>query len=295
MSRPVPALDVGGTHVCAALVDPDTWRVVGDLARAELDAAGEADDILDAIAGAGAVIDAPAESVWGVAVPDPFDYDTGVARFAGVGKFESLAGVDVGAALRALLPHAAGVRFGNDGDAFALGEHLAGAGAGARRLVGLTLGTGVGSGWLVDGAVVTTGPGVPPGGNVRELSVDGAKLERSFSRRAIRRAFAAAGGDPAADVAAIAAAGQAGDARAESVLRLAADALGRALAPSLSRFAPDVVVVGGAMAGSWPLLQPWVRAGYTSVVADPPPTRVAAAGDRAGLIGAAARVVSPPR
>jgi predicted NBD/HSP70 family sugar kinase len=295
VSRSVPVLDVGGTHVCAALIEPDTWTVVGDVARADLDATGEADDILDAIAAAGSVIDAPVGSVWGVAVPDPFDYDAGVAQFAGVGKFDALAGVDVGAALRALLPGAAGFRFGNDGDAFALGEHLAGAGAGARRLVGITLGTGVGSGWLVDGAVVTDGPGVPPGGNVRELSVDGADLERSFSRRAIRRAYTEAGGDPAADVATIAAGASRGDAAAEAVLRHAADALGRALAPSLARFAPEVVVVGGAMAESWSLLHPWFRAGYTSVATDPPPLRVAAAGDRAPLIGAAARALSAPR
>ncbi len=78
-------------------------------------------------------------------MPGPFDYPTGVGRFAGVGKFESLAGVDVGAGLRERLTgRAERLCFLNDADAFAIGEYRAGAARGHQRVVCLTLGTGWG-------------------------------------------------------------------------------------------------------------------------------------------------------
>src|SRR5581483_6889667 len=98
----VPVLDVGGTHVSAALVDPDGWQVIA-ADRFALNADASSDAILGRFAQAAQSLDAPAGSTWGVAMPDPFDYERGIGRFEGVGKLAALRGVDVGAALRARL------------------------------------------------------------------------------------------------------------------------------------------------------------------------------------------------
>ena len=58
------------------------------------------------------------------------------------------------------------VRFLNDADAYLLGEVGAGAAKGFGRAVGLTLGTGIGSAFAVDGRLVTPGPGVPKDGEI---------------------------------------------------------------------------------------------------------------------------------
>jgi glucokinase len=55
------------------------------------------------------------------------------------------------------------VRFLLDSAAFLLGEIGAGEARGVERAVGITLGTGIGSAFAVDGQIVTEGPGVPPG------------------------------------------------------------------------------------------------------------------------------------
>lgn len=280
---PIPVLEVGGTHVSAALVEPGTWTVA-TTTRLDLDPAADADTLLDRFAAAAADVAPDTAATWGVAMPDPFDYDHGIGRFEGVGKFESLNGVDVRAGLRSrLTPEPSHVAFLNDADAFALGEWTAGAVKDVPRCVGITLGTGIGSGWLVDGQIAD--PGNPPGGRAHRLHVDGRPLEDVVSRRAIRRAFAAAGGDAAADVREITEAAQRGDERAAEVIARSFRALGAALAPVLDDFAADLVVVGGSMAASWRFYEPFVRdgAGATGL----PDTVLAAHPHTAPLIGAA--------
>jgi glucokinase len=279
----IPVLEVGGTHVSAALVRPDTWAVTATT-RLDLDPAADADTLLDRFAAAAAELDLPSACAWGVAMPDPFDYERGVGRFEGVGKFESLNGIDVRAGLRCRLrPEPTNVAFLNDADAFALGEWTAGAAKDATRCVGVTLGTGIGSGWLVDGRVVD--PGNPPGGRAHRLHVAGRPLEDVVSRRAIRRAFADAGGDPGADVREITAAAQHDDRRAEQVVGTAFRALGAALGPVIAAFRADIVVVGGSMAASWQYYQPFVDDGAGMSVW--PKTAQAAHPDTAPLVGAA--------
>jgi glucokinase len=207
-----------------------------------------------------------------------------MALFEGVGKFGALHGVDVGDALRRQIsPRPASVRFLNDADAFVLGEWSHGAARGVARCAGLTLGTGIGSGWLVDGAVVD--PGDPPGGRIHRLSVSGHPLEDTVSRRGIRRAYAAAGGSATADVREIADLARGGDGRARRVLDDAFVTLGRVVGSCLSGFRADVLVIGGSMAASWDLLAPAFRAGAEGTGL--PEIRLAADSAHAPLVGAA--------
>jgi glucokinase len=285
----VGVLDVGGTHATAAHIDVQTWRLTGTPIRVGIDAHGSATDLLDGIAGAATGTD---ESTWAVAMPDPFDYVAGIGRFHGVAKFEALDGVDVRGELARRLgraPH--DLHFCNDADAFTVGEWLAGAGRGSARVVGLTLGTGVGSGWVDAGRVVD--PGIPQGGRAHLLHVDGLPLEESMSRRAIRTAYATATGDRAADVRDIATLARAGDSPAAAVLAHALRALGRALAGPIRDFGADTIVVGGSMSAAWDLFDGWFREGAGDAAM--PPVHVAADAHTAPLVGAAYVAVSRSR
>lgn len=292
-SVPVPVLDIGGTHVTAALVDPAARAPVpGAVLRAPLDAHAAAGDLLDTVARAALALPAGHGTRWGVAIPGPFDYATGVGRFTGVGKFESLSGVDVGAGLRARLPgRARRLCFLNDADAFALGEYDSGAAAGHDRVVCLTLGTGVGSSFLSAGRPVHTGPLVPPHGHVHRLTVHGRPLEDTVSRRGIRGHYARlspmADGRPLPDVRELAALAAKGDAAAAEAFRYAFEALGLALAPWIDRFGAGAVVIGGSMARSWHLIHPALTAGLASAGGPDVPVRPARHPEEAPLTGAA--------
>lgn len=290
----VPVLEIGGTHVTAAVIDIDTGLPVPcTVVRQPVAAEAEAGELLDAIAGAADRADVPEGAHWGVAVPGPFDYAAGVGRFRGIGKFESLHGVDVRAELLSRLPaRPRGISFINDADAFAVGEYRAGAAAGHERAVCLTLGTGVGSSFLAAGQPVGEGPDVPPEGRAHRLTVDGLPLEEVVSRRAIRRYYAAlvAGAHEglAPDVHDIAALARDGDPHAQRTIRHCFGALGRALAPWSERFGASLMVVGGSMTGSWDLVGPALRAGLQAAAPGmPPPLATALRPADAPLIGAA--------
>ena len=315
---PTPVLEVGGTHVTAALVEGAQentgvpggpgWRVLPhSIVRRDLDAHAPAGLLLDELARAAdeTAIRAGREHSghWGAAVPGPFDYGHGIARYEGVGKFDALSGVDVGAALMVRLGSAAAdITFLNDADAFGLGEVALGTAGASRRCAFITLGTGVGSVFLADGVPVKSGPDVPPDGSCYLIQYRGRPLEDTVSRRAIRRAYAAAGaGAPGIgtsdggtspevpDVREIAAAARAGDPVAADVMQHAFGSLGDAIAPYLQRFGAEVLIVGGSMAGSWDLVEPALRAGVAGAapaLAGLPVTR-AGHGEAAGLVGAA--------
>ncbi|MFF3751725.1 ROK family protein [Streptomyces sp. NPDC002018] len=256
----IPVLEIGGTHVTAALVDLPGGRVV-QRTRKPLDPHGAAGDIVGDVRRCAAGLPVPAGARWGVAVPGPFDYAKGVALFAGVGKFEALYGVDVGAALLGGLWQRRGdVVFLNDAQAFLAGEWFAGAARGHVRAVGITLGTGVGSAFLAEGLIREDGPGVPPEGRMDLTEVGGRPLEDTVSRRAILARY----GDPAADVRDIAERAKAGEERACRVLADAMTVLGNALGPRLVDFGATALVVGGSMARSWDLVGSALRGGLAS-------------------------------
>jgi glucokinase len=278
--KTIGALDVGGTHVTAALVDID-GETVGTRSREHVDADASADVILDSYASAARALGGQAITHWGVAMPGPFDYAHGVALFHNVGKYESLYNVDVRTPLAARLDvHPSHVHFINDADAFAVGEaHL----RGVERLVGITLGTGIGSGWFADGQPQSDGPGVPQGGRINDPNVPGADIEKRISRRTIRENYLAATGSPL-DVREIAERGRAGEDAAIAVLTDAFGALGSELGPRLRDFGAEVLVLGGSISASWDLFEPWFEAAAGRplpeiVVSDDP--------ERSALLGAA--------
>jgi glucokinase len=140
---------------------------------------------------------------------------------------------------------------------------------------------------VVDGHVVTEGPGIPPGGRIHQLDVLGRPLEDVMSRRAIRRAYREAGGGDAADdadVREIADRARHGEATASGVLQHALCALGKVVGGCVLGFGADVLVVGGSMAASWQLFEPWFRSGAGELPAE---IVVSADSERAGLVGAA--------
>ncbi|OZM84007.1 ROK family protein [Pseudonocardia sp. MH-G8] len=275
----VPVLEIGGTHVSAALLAPP-W-VAERVHRSPLRADGTSAQIVEDLRRSAAVLGPQPGARWGVAIPGPFDYTAGIGRFTGVGKFDSLRGFALGDVLTRELD-AAGIVFVNDAHAFGVGEWRAGTTRGHDRVLVLTLGTGVGSCFLDRGIPVESGPDVPPEGRADLLTIDGAPLEDTVSRRAL---LARAGDAPDVDVRHLAERALAGDAAAQVLFTDAFTALGHALAPWVRRFGASLVVVGGAVAASWDLVAAPLRAGLSGGRVDLPV--VPASSAHAGLVGAA--------
>jgi len=308
-------MDVGGSHVTAAVVDPPALTDLRAAAAgleaggtraeraAEIDPHAPRDVLLDQLAApARAVVEALAAAAvgreagtpatcplrgWAVAMPGPFDYASGTGTFAGVDKFASLAGVDLRGAFADRLGVARDhVRFCNDAVAYGIGEWAVGAGSRSRRMVCLTLGTGVGSSFLDAGVEIDSGPLVPAHGEVHRLTISGRPLEATMSSPALRSAFRDRSGQEL-PVEEICARARAGDPLAVEVLHAALGALGVAVGPWIERFDADTVVVGGSIARSWDVVGPGFRDGLAAVGVSAPVVVPADLGSRAPLVGAA--------
>lgn len=283
VSQEIPALvyDVGGSHVSAAVCSGRDFQL-GPVAHAPHPAEASPEAFLSMLHRIGMEAAQSYDNIAGaqLAFPGPFDYEQGVSHMTH--KLPYLLDLD----LRGMMASRFGwepsqVRFLNDADAYCLGEVGAGAGHGLDRVVCLTLGTGVGSGFAVGGHAVGSGKGVPPKGEVWDLPYGDGILEDSISTRAVQAHYQRLTGALRAVVEIAEAAAH--DPHAAAVFTEFGRHLGLAIRTLLAEFAPQAVVIGGGIARSSQLFLPAAQAELAGL---PIELRIAQLQDRAPLVGA---------
>jgi glucokinase len=216
-----------------------------------------------------------------VAIPNPFDYSQGISYMQH--KYQYLYGIDLRIELSKLLrcpPEK--ISFLNDAAAFLTGEIQQGAGKSVNRVVGITLGTGVGSAFAINGKILANGPGVPPGGEIWNAPYKDGIVEAFVSAAAIQRIHQQHTGSWE-DVLSIAnAAGENRDAR--RTFEQFGKQLGEVLRTTCSAFEPERIVLGGGISRAADLFLP---AAVRELVGLSTPLAISRLGERAALIGAA--------
>ncbi|WUH92999.1 ROK family protein [Streptomyces sp. NBC_00433] len=295
--RHVIALDVGGTGMKAALVAADGTLLHED--RRPTGRERGPDAVVTAILDFAADLRAhgirehgEAAAAAGVAVPGIVDDVNGIAAYAA-----NLGWKDV--PLRALLSERLDgipVALGHDVRTGGLAEGRIGAGRGTDRFLFLALGTGIAGAIGVEGRIEAGAHGcagelghvvVRPGGPECGCGQHGC-MEVLASAAAVSRAWAAAGGGPAADAADCARAVEAGDPRAIEVWRDALDALAAGLVTGITLLDPRVLIIGGGLAEAGDTLFGPLRAAVEArtTFQKLPLIVPAALGDTAGCLGA---------
>lgn len=274
--------DVGGSHISAAVCFKVGFRL-GTVVRANLPEEQTSTAFIDVLHSLGNKAAEGIDNVQGaeLAMPGPFDYKEGISWMKH--KMPYLYGVNLSEALAASFgwkPNQA--RFLNDAAAYLLGEVGAGAARGVKRVVVFTLGTGVGSGFAVDGEVVTEGKGVPSGGEIWNVPYEGGIVEDQISTRALQRAYKERKGQER-EVASIAHYAIGGEPLSIEVFEEFGKTLGVALKRLLADFAPDVVVLGGGISRSAHLFLPAMKTELEGAKFE---VRIAELGDNAPLAGA---------
>jgi glucokinase len=138
----------------------------------------------------------------------------------------------------------------NDANAFALGELHFGKGRGYRNLVGLTIGTGLGSGIIIDGRLYS-GPNCGAG-EIGSIPYRDATLER-YAAGPFFEHEAGVGGEVVFDRA------QRGDAEALRLFHAFGLELGHAFLTILYAYDPELIVVGGSIARAFAFFETGVR------------------------------------
>lgn len=182
----------------------------------------------------------------------------------------------------------------NDGNLAALAEWRYGAGRGARNMWMVTLGTGIGGGHVVGGAVQRGVNGFA--GEIGHMVVNPDGPRCTCGRKGCWEVYASGRGLK------MLAAGEPGESVIERARRGEADAVtvleafARWVALGLSNLTnisdPDVIVIGGGVSEAADIVMPIIRRWFVELLYSPeqrthPELRVAQLGEHAGAIGAA--------
>lgn len=289
-------IDLGGTKIEGAIINPDD----GDRADHRVRVATESDHGYDHVLGRIGLVVRMLEEASGNRRPTVIGFGTPGTTEPSTGLLKNSNTVCLnGRPLARDLSATLGVdaRLANDANCFALAEATLGAARGRGVVIGLILGTGVGSGIVVHGRVLDGLHGIagewghnPICGESTpcycgragcvETVISGPALERFYERRTGTRltlpdiARRAAAGDPAA---------------AETLGRLV-DRFGEAIAAVINILDPDAVVIGGGVGNIDRLYAPETRDAIRRHLFNPElrtellrPTL----GDSAGVFGAA--------
>jgi glucokinase len=266
-------LDIGGTKIAAGLADPaaraDPTRTLVYNATCPTPSGGDVEQVWDALAAM--IADAlraagGAVSAVGIASAGPVDLATGTVSPINIPAWRGFPLRDRVAAVVPCAP----VRLGGDGVCMALGEHWLGAGRGAGFLLGMVVSTGVGGGLVLDGTPYDGRTGnaghvghvvVEPEGRPCKCGgrgcVETVSSGPSMTRWARDNGWSA---PPAAGAKELADAAAAGDPLALRAFQRGTRALAAMIASVGAVCDLDLVVIGGGVAKSGPILFDPLRA-----------------------------------
>lgn len=149
MSHFVLANDIGGTHITSTWINTKDWKIhESHTFRAEVDSLSDKDSVLNAWSTTmkNCLENAtPSDNLQvGIAMPGPFDYEKGISLMKGQDKYDALYCVNVKEELieRLSTPN---ILFINDAAAFLQGEVFYNQLTHHDKVLGITLGTGLGS------------------------------------------------------------------------------------------------------------------------------------------------------
>ncbi|ARS40842.1 hypothetical protein CA265_14715 [Sphingobacteriaceae bacterium GW460-11-11-14-LB5] len=154
----VLGIDIGGSHITAALLDMQQRNILKNTyTRERVDSHASAEQIIQtwcnaistAYKKAGVEI-----GRLGIAMPGPFDYENGISYIAGNDKYAAFYGLNVKDLLAGELQiNRDQILMSNDASCFLAGEVFAGEARAYQNLIGITLGTGLGSAICVEGKI----------------------------------------------------------------------------------------------------------------------------------------------
>lgn len=282
----IAGIDLGGTQIRVAVARSDgritaTTRNRTDVLRTPRRVVEWATDQILRLSDGD-----PVDGV-GIGAPGPTDPSRGV--LVNPPNLPGWRNVPLAAMMRELIDSP--VHLENDANLAGLGEFHQGAGQGSRTMVYVTWSTGVGAGLILGGKLFSGAHGAA--GEVGHMILDPDGPLDSCGQRGCVEVFC--GGNSLARQAGVPAAelfdrAAAGDARAAARVRDAATHMGLALINLANLIDPEVIVMGGGVTRSWPLVAPvLMRVLRSSPFIKParrPRLKRARLGDRAGQVGA---------
>ena len=287
--RIVIGVDIGGTHITSARINLSDEKIIGGSKFTwPVNSNGNQNEILEAwIRGVKNAFEAGVKPIGiGVAIPGPFDYENGISRIKGVGKYESIYGANIKEVFSSAVGiKCDGIKFLNDASCFALGEYYAGAGKGCKQIAAITLGTGFGSTLISNGEIIANGVNVPEGGMFWSVPYKNGIADDYFATRWFVEEYFERTGVKISGVSELSAEYKT-NRTASGLFNEFAQSLSLFLLPWLELFDAELLVIGGSISKAQDLFVPAMRkifADHNSRIV----IKISELGEDAALIGSA--------
>ncbi|MCD6443000.1 MAG: ROK family protein [Thermotogae bacterium] len=179
-------IDVGGTSLKHAVMTEDAKIYGNSLRTTPIRSNGSRREILETFE---RVLKKSMEIVnendlmgIGFGFPGPFDFRNGISYMKH--KYQGIYGVDLRKEFSRMIGESSKtpIIFEEDSVVFLVGESWLGNARGFRRIMGITIGEGLGSAFMIDGKIVKDHPSIPAEGELWCIPCEGVSWRTSFRR-----------------------------------------------------------------------------------------------------------------
>lgn len=250
-------LDVGGTHITTAVIAINEMKVLDfSVHKESFDSNLPADKILD-------IWEKVIRSSWknsgieklkglAICMPGPFDYESGICWIKDQAKYEHFYSLNIRELIRERLnlSNDLPIVFDNDANCFGKGEFFKNVENSSKKLMAVTLGTGLGASFIDNGKAIDSGTQVPADGELYNIPFKTGIAEDYVSARGLLSGYKATSGIEISSGLELFNRANDGDVMAIKVFEEMGEDLAEIVIPWLKSFGADSFIIGGKIANA---------------------------------------------
>ncbi len=244
----VIGVDVGGSHITSAAININNFEIIANSTFTNKIDSKESKEVI--LSDWSKVINKTIKSIpeignvkIGFAMPGPFHYATGLAKFENNDKYENLYNVSIPNELAKYLNNPeAELRFLNDATCFGVGVSSVGKAKKSNRIIAITLGTGFGSTFIKNGLPQVTASDVPIGGCLWDKPFKNGIADDYFSTRWFKKRYFELSGNEVKGVKEIA---DENNSFSKEVFSEFSSNFVEFMSPFIKDYQPDLIILGG--------------------------------------------------
>lgn len=256
-------LDIGGTHITAGVINKTEMKVVdSSIYKESFNSNLPVNQVMNIWKRVidTAIENSKVENITGIAVcmPGPFDYEKGICWIKDQSKYEHFYGLNVWELLLESLnfPENFAVLFENDAVCFGKGEVFKQQENLSKKVMAVTLGTGLGACFIDKGVSISTGNSVPADGEIYNLPYKKGIAEDYVSARGLLADYKSLTNIDLNNGLELYNLALQGDQMAIKAFETMGEDLAEVVIPWIKNFAADNIIIGGKIANASELFLP---------------------------------------
>jgi len=256
-------LDIGGTHITAGVINKTEMKIVdSSIYKESFNSNLPVNQVMNIWKRVidTAIENSKVETITGIAVcmPGPFDYEKGICWIKDQSKYEHFYGLNVRELLLESLnfPENFAVLFENDAVCFGKGEVFKQQENLSKKVMAVTLGTGLGACFIDKGVSISTGNSVPADGEIYNLPYKKGIAEDYVSARGLLADYKSLTNIDLNNGLELYNLALQGDQMAIKAFGTMGEDLAEVVIPWIKNFAADHIIIGGKIANARQLFLP---------------------------------------